>query len=52
MATKSKPVAGALTITPPDGYRYSDDHDWDQDEQKKLTDALDKAWISLFPKSG
>ncbi len=47
MPKKSKPDAGALTIAPPDGYRYGDDHAWTDAEQKKLAKELDGLWQSM-----
>jgi hypothetical protein len=47
MPSKSKPDSGALTIAPPDGYKYGDDHAWTADDQKKLADDLNSLWKSL-----
>ncbi len=44
---KSKPDSGALTISPPDGYRYGDDHAWTLDDQAKLVSDLDGLWQDL-----
>jgi hypothetical protein len=44
MKSRSKADPGALSIAPPDGYQYGDDHPWDWDEikQQGLSDQLDK----------
>ncbi|HET7014964.1 MAG TPA: hypothetical protein VFI65_13700 [Streptosporangiaceae bacterium] len=44
MKSRSKADPGALSIAPPDGYQYGDDHPWDWDETKQqgLSDHLDK----------
>jgi hypothetical protein len=47
MTEKSKPDSGALTIAPPDGYRYSDDHPWTEAEQGQLAKELDDLWKDL-----
>jgi hypothetical protein len=52
MPKKSKPDSGALTIAPPDGYRYGDDHSWTDDEQKNLAKELDCLWKSLRTAKG
>lgn len=47
MVAKSNSDAGALTITPPDGYHYGDSHDWTKAEQKKLAEDLKAVWAKL-----
>jgi hypothetical protein len=44
LKSRSKADPGALSIAPPDGYQYGDDHPWDWDETKQqgLSDHLDK----------
>jgi hypothetical protein len=44
MKSRSKADPGAISIAPPDGYQYGDDHPWDWDEVKQqgLSDQLDK----------
>jgi hypothetical protein len=38
---------GALSIAPPDGYQYGDDHPWTPDDQSDLVKELGKLKRSL-----
>jgi len=53
MKSRAKADPGALSIAPPDGYQYGDDHPWDWDETKQqgLSDQLDKLRKGATPTS-
>lgn len=53
MKSRAKADPGALSIAPPDGYQYGDDHPWDWDETKQqgLSDQLDKLRKGATPNS-
>jgi hypothetical protein len=53
MKSRTKADPGALSIAPPDGYQYGDDHPWDWDETKQqgLSDQLDKLRRGATPGS-
>jgi hypothetical protein len=53
MKSRAKADPGALSIAPPDGYQYGDDHPWDWDETKQqgLSDQLDKLRKGATPDS-
>jgi hypothetical protein len=53
MKSRTKADPGALSIAPPDGYQYGDDHPWDWDETKQqgLSDQLDKLRKGATPGS-
>jgi hypothetical protein len=53
MKSRAKADPGALSIAPPDGYQYGDDHPWDWDENKQqgLSDQLDKLRKGATPVS-
>ena len=38
---------GALSIAPPDGYQYGDDHPWTPEDQSSLVNELRKLKGSL-----
>jgi hypothetical protein len=53
MKSRAKADPGALSIAPPDGYQYGDDHPWDWDETKQqgLSDQLDRLRKGATPSS-
>jgi hypothetical protein len=45
--TASRPDPGALSIAPPDGYQYGDDHPWTSADKARLSRHLDRLAADL-----